>query len=326
MNKTVSLGNSLKVIILSTLLLGIFTHQAQAVTITDTSAEIRDDFVVGPAKTEVFMERGDKTTKSLSVVNRTDRELVFNVEVEDFTGSRDLKQVVVLLGGDKGPYSLRDYIKPEVKSFKLKPKQRAVLNVDISIPMDAEPGGHYGSILVSSGTSKGSDDSEIDNKAKTVSRIGVLYFVRVEGKVKEDGKLTDFRLDEKKPFYEKGPFNFEALFENNSSVHLTPSGKIEIKNIIGRKVKELEVPPFFSMPDSLRATTISWSPGFLLGRYTATITVDRGYKESADQTDVKTIAFWVLPWKVLVGFAVAVIIVALILRRLLRSFEIKRKR
>ena len=106
-----------------------FIPTASAITITDTSAEIRDDFVVGPAKTELFLKRGEKASRSLSVVNRTDREQTFTVEIEDFTGSRDLKQAVVLLGNDKGPYSLKDYIKPEKDSFRLKPKQRAVLDV-----------------------------------------------------------------------------------------------------------------------------------------------------------------------------------------------------
>lgn len=302
-----------------------FVPSASALTITDTSADIRDDFVVGPAKTELFMKRGDKVVKSLSVVNRTDREQTFTIEVEDFTGSKDLKQVVVLLGNDRGPYSLRDYIKPEQNSFRLKSKQRAVLDVTISIPNDAEPGGHYGSVLVSSAPSS-QDDEVLDNKSRTISRIGALYFVRVEGKIKEDGRVSDFRMEGNKSIYERGPFIFELLFENNSSVHLTPNGTIEVKNMLGRKVKDLEVAPFFSLPDSLRAAVVSWETDFAFGRYTATANINRGYKESPDQVDVMTISFWVLPWKLVVGFLLVVIIVAFILRRLVRSFEIKRKR
>ncbi len=298
---------------------------AYAITITDTSAEIRDDFVVGPAKTELFLKRGEKATRSLSVVNRTDREQTFTVSVEDFTGSKDLKNPVVLLGNDKGPYSLKDYIKPEKDSFKLKPKQRAVLDVVVTIPAEAEPGGHYGSVLVSSAPSS-DDDAELDNKAKTISRIGALYFVRVEGKVKESSLLTDFRMENDKAFHEKGPFNFELLYENNSSVHLTPSGKVQIKNMLGRSVKDIEVAPFFSLPDSLRAAVVTWESDFAFGRYTATATIDRGYRESPDEVDVKTISFWVLPWKIVVGFLAAIIVVAFILRRLVRSFEIKRKK
>ncbi len=308
------------------LLVGAFPIQAAAIEITNSTVEINDDFVVGPAKTEVFLKPGEKVTKSLSVLNRTDREQLFTVEVEDFTGSKDPNQVVVLLGNDRGPYSLRDYIEPEVNSFKLKSGQRAVMDVVISLPQDAEPGGHYGSVLVSSEPSRSENENEFDNTTKTVSRIGVLYFVRIAGKVKEDARLVDFRLEGEKSFYEKGPFNFEVLFENSSSVHLTPSGTIKVKNMIGRTVKELKVDPFFSLPDSLRAAKIAWDGGFAFGRYTAEVNLARGYQESPDQTDTMSVSFWVLPWKIVVGLIIVIVIAFFILRKLLRSFEIKRKK
>ena len=294
-----------------------------AMDITDASVDIRNDFVIGPAKTDVIMNPGEKVTRTLSIVNRTDREQTFTIGVEDFTGSRDVKQAVVLLGKDKGPYSLKDYIKPEVSSVKLGSKQRAVLNVDISVPADATPGGLYGSVLVSSEPSN--TTANVDNTSKTISRIGALYFVRVAGAVKEDARVTDFRMAEGKTVYEKGPFNFEVLFENNSSVHLTPSGNIEIKNMLGKKVKDLEISSFFSMPDSLRSTQVSWDSSFAFGRYSATASVNRGYQESPDQTDVLTLSFWVLPWKIVVGFIIVILIIFFVLRKVFRSFEIKRK-
>lgn len=298
---------------------------AKAIEIKDAAVEVRNDFVLEPAKTEVFLKPGEKTTKTLSIVNRTDREQVFTVEVEDFTGSKDPNQVVVLLGNDRSPYSLKDYIKPEVNSFKLKSKQRAVLSVTISIPADAEPGGHYGSVLVSSAPS-GSEEEAADNKARTVSRIGALYFVRVAGKVNEDGKLTDFKLAKNKVLYEQPPVDFELMFENNSSVHLTPNGYIEIKNMLGRTVDKIDVPPFFSLPDSLRGSQVSWGNGFAFGRYVATAHINRGYRENPDVTDVQKIAFWILPWKVVVGLLVVVVLAFFIIRRLMGSFEIKRRK
>lgn len=307
--------------------LGLFLAPipAQALEIKDTNVEIRDDFVLEPAKQDIVLDPGEKTTKSLSIVNRTDREQTFTIQVEDFTGSRDLNQVVVLLGNDKGPYSLRDLIKPEVKSFRLKPRQRAIMDVNIAIPLDAEPGGKFASVLVSSEPV----DDELapgESRARTISRLGALYLVRVSGKVNEDASLKGFRLTDDKTFYEKGPFNFELLFENNSSVHLVPQGRIEVKNILGKKVADLEVVPFFSLPASLRAAQITWDSSFAFGRYTATATIDRGYKENADVTDTLKVSFWVLPWKIVVGFLVVIILVAWILRKLVRSFEIKRKK
>jgi hypothetical protein len=304
----------------------IVPQVASALEIKDAAVDIKGDFVLEPAKLEVTLNPGEKTTKTLSIVNRTDREQTFTITVEDFEGSRDPNQVVVLLGNDKGPYSLRDFIKPEVKSLRLKPKQRAVMKVDIAIPADAEPGGHFASVLVSSEPVNVDSDSS-ESQARTVSRLGALYFVRVAGHIKEDASLKDFRISgPNKYFYEKGPFDFELLFENNSSVHLTPSGHVEIKNMIGRKVKDIVVPPFFSLPDSLRSAKVTWDSSFAFGRYTATAIVDRGYHENPDVTDTKTLVFWVLPWKIVLGLIVAILLVAFVLRRIMRSFEIKRKK
>lgn len=297
---------------------------AQALEIKDAPVEVRNDFVVEPAKVEIFAKPGDKITKNLSVVNRTDKEQTFNVDVEDFTGSRDPNQFVVLLGQEKGPFSLKDYIKPEAKTFKLKSKQRATLLVTINIPLDAEPGGHFASVLVSTGS--GDVATGEDAKAKTISRIGALYFVRVEGVAKEDGKLTDFRLaGPAQAFYSKGPFDFEVLYENNGSTHLTPSGKIEIKNMLGRTVQELPVQPFFSLPDSVRSAQAKWESPLAFGRYTATLSLDRGYKTSQSPTDTLTIAFWVLPWKLVLGFVAIVLVTIFIIQLFVRKFEIRKK-
>lgn len=316
-----------RVIILALSVSGLllYARPASALEIKDASVEVRNDFVLEPAKTEISVKPGDKVIKTLSIVNRTDSEKTFTIDVEDFKGSQDPNQVIVLLGSDKGPYSLKDFIKPEVKTFTLKSKQRATLNIVFSIPQDAEPGGLYGSVLVSSASAGASGEDLTD--ARTVSRLGALYFIRVAGNVKEDAHLADFRMKDNKSVYEKGPYNFEALFENNSSVHLTPSGTVTIKNIIGKKVAELDVTPFFSLPDSLRAAQISWDDsGFAFGRYTATINLNRGYKSSPDVVDSKTIVFWILPWKILVAIIIAILLVALVLRIILRSFEIRRRK
>ena len=302
----------------------LFPSTAHGIEIKDANVEIRDDFVLEPAKQDILLKPGEKTTKSLSIVNRTDREQTFTVEVEDFRGSKDTAEVVVLLGNDKGPYSLRDFIKPEVKSFRLKPRQRAIMDVNISIPLDAEPGGKFASVLVSS-EPYDADIPDDESRAQTISRLGALYFVRVAGPVREDAELQHFRLAGDKTFFEKGPFTFELLFENNSSVHLIPNGKIEIKNLLGKKVTDLDVIPFFSLPDSVRAAEVTWNSSFAFGRYTATANVNRGYQENTDVTDTMTVTFWVLPWKIVAGLIIIIVILAWVIRKVARSFEIKRK-
>lgn len=315
--------NATRILFISVFVWLLGAPTAFALVITDSNAEIRNDFLVEPARIELTLKPGESVTRALGVVNRTEKLQEFLVEVEDFTGSRDLKNNVVLHGSDKSPYTIKDFIRPEVESFRLKPKQRAELSVNIAVPPDAEPGGRYASVLVSIGSS---DNMEGETQARTVSRIGALFLVRVAGEALEEGRLADFRLSgEKSAFRDHGPYNFEVLFENNGNVHLAPSGHVHIANMFGKEVKTLDVPPFFSLPDSLRAAEAKWEPPFAFGRYTATVELQRGYQSSPDQTDTRTITFWVLPWKILLGILIAIAITAAIIRTLIKNYEIRRK-
>lgn len=297
----------------------------QIETLPDINVE--NDFVLGPAKIELWLDAGETSRKYLNVTNRTGRTTAFKVEIEDFKGSRDPEQTVVLLGDEKGPYSLKDWIKPEVNEFVLNQGERMTLAVDISAPGDIEPGGHYGAVIISTKPLPGGEgekkEKEIEGAVKVASRIGSLLFVRVKGETDENGFLKEFNILDGKRFFEKGPVTFQILFENNGSVHLTPYGIIEVRNIFGRKVDETEVNPFFAMPDSLRQREVEWGKEFLFGRYTVSLLLNRGYK---DIIDTKTISFWVLPWKILSAGLAALIIMVWFLIWIGSRFEIRRKK
>lgn len=193
------------------------------------------------------------------------------------------------------------------------------LPVTISVPKDASPGGLYGSILVASVPL-----SQNSGGAVTVSRLGTLFFVRVNGPVREEGQLVNFNLKgSKKLFYQKGPFAFEFLYRNTGTVHLAPYGMISISNIFGQVVDEFPIEPYFAMPDSVRYREVTWNKGTLLGRYTAKISLNRGYENIVD---TKEVSFIVLPYKIIVGAFVAVLVFLLLLRFIGSRFEIKMKR
>jgi hypothetical protein len=290
-----------------------------------TGVEEKGDFVLGPGKTELWLSPGEKATDQLLITNRLGREMNFKIEIEDFKGSRDPEETTVLLGEEKGPYSLKDFLHPEITEFALKHGQRIVLPVEISIPEDAEPGGLYGSILIATSPPRqgpGTEEEAVKGQMQLISRLGCLYFIRVKGEVTEDGFLKEFRTGTTGKFYEKGPISFELLFENNGNVHLMPYGGIEIFNILGKKVDEVEIEPFFALPDSLRLREVNWQKEFLFGRYTALASVNRGYQDIIDQ---KSITFWVIPWKTIVAGLIVLFFAIWFFRRLFSKFEIRRK-
>ncbi len=68
------------------------------------------------------------------------------------------------------------------------------MSVNIAIPADAEPGGRFASVLVSSEPFNSTIPAD-ESRARTISRLGALYFIRVAGPVKEDANLKDFRFN-----------------------------------------------------------------------------------------------------------------------------------
>ncbi|MBZ9572971.1 hypothetical protein KJA17_02220, partial [Patescibacteria group bacterium] len=113
-----------------------------------TNVPVENDFTLGPGKIEVFLDPGEKVTRTLLITNRLGRVMNFKVEIEDFEGSPTGERAAVLLGEKRGPYSFKDYLNPELSEFTLAHGERMVLPVEISIPEGMESGGLYGSVLV----------------------------------------------------------------------------------------------------------------------------------------------------------------------------------
>jgi hypothetical protein len=305
------------------LLIGVLLPQVgTAYSIEDLPGTmVNNDFVLGPGKIEVEIAPGGSATENILITNRMGETKTFNIDIEDFTGSRSVNETVVLLGNERGPYSLKDYIKVPERSFELKQGQRATVPITISIPKDAEPGGRYGSVLVSV-TSGADQKGRQAGSSAIVTRIGSLIFVKVPGEVREDGKLNEFSLANHKKILGGGPVTFQLLYENNGSVYVNPYGKIRVTNMFGAQVGNIEVKPWFALPNSLRLREVQWDREILFGRYTAEASINRGYDNIVDTA---TVSFWVLPWKYLGAGFVVILILALIVRWFTRTFEFKRK-
>ena len=280
------------------------------------------DFVVGPTKVEIEIGPGKTAISNIYVTNRLGRTATFEIELEDVKGSRNPEETVVLLGDDRGPYSLKDLLSVSERSFVLKNGERATIPVSIRIPRDAEPGGRYGSVVLSAlpePAARGAGG--VAGGSALVTRIGALFFVTVPGDVKKDGALTDFSV-RGGSFLTSGPVVFRMLFENNGSAYLNPYGEIRIRNMFGTDVGALKIDPWYSLPDSLRLREVTWGRELLLGRYTAHASINRGYDDIIDE---KTIAFWVIPVKVIVLGFIAIIVIVLLVRWVLSNFKISKR-
>lgn len=279
------------------------------------------DFVVGPGRNEIELSPGETVVKEVTVTNRITDDRKFRLEVEDIEGSSDGSRAVDLRGDEIGPYSIRDYISFPENEFMLELGERARIPVTITVPPDAEPGGYYGSVLVSTVRSSDSKEEALA-RSPIIARVGSLFFLRVKGDVVEEGHTQSISMIDDKMWYEEGPVSMGILYENKGSVHLNPYGQLSVKNMFGEEVGYVELEPWFVLPTSLRVREITWDREFLLGRYTVEAKINRGYGDIVDEVSV---SFWVLPWKIVGGIFFILFIVIFGTRAFFRRFEFKRK-
>ena len=263
---------------------GIFAQEQGRVGIT-----------ISPLTFELTANPGDVLVNKLKVYNPTNTTITIRMEVEDFTVTGELGQVVVE-PFETETYSLKRWTTTQPETFSLGPKEQKFVEFRISIPENAEPGGHYGSILASTA---GVIGSEITGTA-IAQKVGSLALLTVSGEVVEALKIKEFTAPS---FLEYGPVLFNIRFENTGTVHVRSRGFVTISDWRGKKVVDVEFPQKNVIPGAIRKVDASWDKKWLIGRYTATLVGSYGIGNLPINPQV--IVFWIFPWKVALGIFLA---------------------
>ena len=301
--------------VLALLLSFVFTVQLNA---QASNANAADGLQISPTIVEVNGEKGKSYTVELKLTNVTASDLTFDSMVNDFSAKDETGTPSVNLDTTKpSTASIREWVNV-IGSFTLKARETRIVSTTLRIPINAEPGGHYGVIRFSGRT------PELEGSGVgTSASAGTLMLVRVAGAVDEKLDLLTFQttLDGNPTgFFEYGPITFAARFENKGNVHVKPIGQIEIRNIFGNKVDTLEVNADKGnvLPLSIRRFDSTLDKRWMFGPYTADISIAYG---TTGQAIVKTITFWVIPYKQLLILIAAIVTVVFVFRNLIKRYN-----
>lgn len=253
---------------------------------------------ISPLTFELTANPGDVLKNKLRVFNPTDSIVAVKMEVEDFTVSGERGQVRIQ-PAENETYSLARWVKTVPETFVLEPKEQKIIDFIIEVPENAEPGGHYGSVLATTAAVIG---GEFKGTAIT-QKVGSLVLLAVSGEVRENVVIKEFSAPE---FLEIGPVKFTIRLENKGTVHVRPRGFVTITNWRNKKVADLEFPQLNVLPASVRKTEITWDKKWLLGQYKATLV--GSYGVSNTPLNPYVITFWVLPWKIVLGIFLVLIL------------------
>ena len=259
---------------------------------------------VQPVKFLYTVNPGQSVTGNISVTNAGGSEALVTPSVQDFVptaGSSNIQFV----GKAPGVTSVEDWVAIQAppQGFNLKIGETRQVRFTITAPKDAEPGSHFGVVLF-----RATDASEAGQSLKVGTQLGVLVLVTIPGSHLEKGKIDSFTT---KGFIQKGPVSFDVMFENTGTAYFQPQGTITITNLFGKMVGTVPVNGQIVLPSGNRDITATWPAGFLLGPYTASLSLANS---AGDSVGTATVHFFALPiWYILAVIAILVIIYLIII-------------
>ncbi len=273
---------------------------------------------ISPALVELNGIPGNTYSIKLNVMNVTAADLTYSPSVVDFNSSDETGSPHIITDSKlPATASIRTWV-TSINSFALRSGQRKELTAEITIPKNAEPGGHYG-IIRFAGQAPDVKDTGVGLSAGA----GTLILVKVDGKITEDAKMAEFFTSSnghQSFFFESGPMNLVARVKNDGNIHIKPNGNIEVRDMFGGLVSTIPVNKDMSnvLPGSIRKFETELKKDWMFGRYTATITLGYG---TTGQAVTSTISFWVIPYKLILIALLMIGALLLIFKRLLRAYN-----
>ncbi len=300
-------------------LLLVMAHPVHAVTIS-------------PVVVDQTLSPGDTVQGNITVINDSNQPQTYYASTQNFIAKGEEGEQTFL--NEQTLSGLASWIVLDQSQITLAPNQTRDFKWAIRLPANAEPGGHYSAVFFSTQPAGGSGSS-VGVAAKT----GVLFLVNVKGDIKEAASIDSFAVmnqsdptkSTKVSFLDSLPAYFEARVRNTGSVHIAPSGSIEVKNMFGNQVAKVSFNPNKSrvLPDSTRKVRSMWGnsgvpfannfwtgmknewSNFAIGRYTATSLATYG---SQNQPLSASVSFWVFPWRLTLALIILLVLLLLMLK------------
>ena len=259
-------------------------------------AQASTGLTIQPIKVSQTLDPGTTYTGYINLSNASDKEVIVQVKTEDFLPSAGTNSLN-FVGRAPGVTSVRDWItinKPAEFSF-LQGKTESV-QYTITVPKDAEPGGHFGVIFF-----KAIEKVDQEEQLKIGTQVGVLILVTVNGDFERTGRILDATAPS---FLTNGPVPFTIKFENTGTVHYEPRGRISITNLFGKEVAVVPIEGQVVLPTGVKDLAFAWQPAtrFLIGKYTASIVIDG---EGETPLASETLIFYAAPVWYILGLLIA---------------------
>lgn len=296
-----------------------------------------DALTVSPPYVDHALNPGDTVLETIKLYNEEEWPITIYPIAVNFEAGQDEAGQPVFYPGDEDRLGrgLAKWLSFDGSPLVINGKERANVAVAINVPRDAQPGGHFGAIMLST------SPPDVQSGIGLSQQIAALIMIRVSGDVVEQGSLAEFGFKNPKVWYNYLPIDLFLRFENDGNVHLRPTGNIFINDWTGRQVASLVVNEEFRsvLPMSIRRFENSWTKNvfrndvgelekewknFAVGKHTATLVINYG---AQNKLLMGELTFYVWPWRLMIigGVILLTSIVLLVVLKKLNDAAVIRR-
>ena len=278
------------------------------------AAQTGAGLTISPPLSEIDLTAG-KVYDGIIKVNNPTKEIIEVYPIaRNFSASGESGTPTIESPGEDATYGLASWISFSQSKIALTPEQDIEFKYKITVPDDAEPGGHYGSVLFASQPPK---PEEKTTQVALASMVGSLILGKVAGNIVEKAEIKEFAAN--RSIYIKPPVSFTLRIINSGNVHLKPKGEITISNW-GKTKNTLDINSKKGsiLPNSTRKfDELNFEQGkWDFGKFTVKLAATYGEK---NQPLTSQITFWIIPWWLITKIAVLLAVIIFFIVRKIRK-------
>lgn len=264
------------------------------------------------------LEPGERFVCVVEIHSRYDRRATFELRTVGIRGSHSSRASATFLDEEDpdAANTAASWLEPVVDEVTLDPRGVAEVPVVVTIPDDPPVGSAFGALdIVAKSTETGPGDTNLGIETHVLASF--LLAVGGEGRPKYE--LGDVRAPKLR--WNRDPWTLRANLDNDGTLHAVPRGRVRIRSLFGNVVNELKVADLPLLPGGRARIDRTWDDVPWFGVYRWDLVVNDGDPVRTDES-VRTEGWFVAlpPWWVL-AIAAAVIVFALVARRVRRRHQ-----
>jgi hypothetical protein len=204
------------------------------------------------------------TTTSVTLTNTTDQPLAVIVDTRSLSPEDEPIDPSAV---DR--YDASRWVSFEDGQILLAPQTSRVVPINVDIPKEAVPGGHYALVVFRIVNDKPPDGTGV----KINSEAGTVMLINVPGETIEE---ADIVLNDATGIAYGGQAELSYSVLNTGNTHILPLIRTDITDGNGRVIETVTQNTQLLLPNTKRTFSVTWGTEAAIGKYYATTSVSYG--------------------------------------------------